>query len=110
MKRNAVHRCLLINEILERIADYTTGILGQEKVTVQSLALSCRAFSSPSLDVLWRNLHGIYPLQRVLQLRSHLEDESASDIDNKVGGDCFIASFLLMESSRTGHNKGTRPR
>ena len=54
-----MHRCLLIVEVVEKIA------YGVDKGLL-NMALTCQAFYNPALDALWRKMRGIEPLVRCL--------------------------------------------
>jgi hypothetical protein len=58
----AVHRALFVSEIITLIFE---GLL-DEKSTLADCAQTCRIFSGPALDVLWKELDSIHPLQELL--------------------------------------------
>jgi hypothetical protein len=69
-----MHHALLISEILSNIISHITvdeqpGVWPVEYVkssapTLFALALTCRAFSEPALDALWKDFKGVEPLMR----------------------------------------------
>ncbi|KAJ7367309.1 hypothetical protein DFH08DRAFT_837116 [Mycena albidolilacea] len=65
-----MHSCLLIAEIFSRIAFFSTndgpyeGRLGKDEV--YNLALTCKAFSEPALDAIWRDIYGLMDLVNLL--------------------------------------------
>ncbi|RDB21734.1 hypothetical protein Hypma_010795 [Hypsizygus marmoreus] len=73
-----MHRCLYISEILSLVCDnvleengYTPGLR-----TLAGVARTCRAFSDPALDLLWRSRSSIAPLIRVMPDDLWMECES----------------------------------
>lgn len=79
-KAAPIHRCLLISEILSLILEFvrrfdesseneTKWDRTSGKRTLASLARTCRALSSPTLDVLWMRLDNLDPLIKVLPRR-----------------------------------------
>jgi hypothetical protein len=65
-----MHSCLLIAEIFSRITFFSTndgpyeGRLGKDEV--YNLALTCKAFSEPALDAIWRDIYGLMDLVNLL--------------------------------------------
>ncbi|KAI6044265.1 hypothetical protein EDC04DRAFT_3106434 [Pisolithus marmoratus] len=55
-----MHRCLLIDEVLEDIFSR----LGRQ--TLCSLARTCRAFHEPATAIIWQHLMGLWPILRLL--------------------------------------------
>ena len=60
-----MHRCFEVLEILNHILDFVLQSEGGQK-SLAALAISCRTFQDPALDVLWRRLPCIGPLVRCL--------------------------------------------
>ena len=56
-----MHSFIAIDEIFQVVL---TNVI--EDVTLRSLALSCRAFYEPAMDVLWSDLEGLQPLVKCL--------------------------------------------
>ncbi|KAF9228708.1 hypothetical protein BS17DRAFT_744743, partial [Gyrodon lividus] len=76
---NIIHECLSIPEIVALICimvgedTLVIGKLAQDSIvtikahaTLFNLAQTCRAFSEPSLDILWYNLRSLEPLVKCL--------------------------------------------
>lgn len=61
-----MHRCLLVAEIFCLITDFSTAGFLPEKKDVYRLALTCKAFSEPALDALWREISGMMDLIHLL--------------------------------------------
>lgn len=64
-----MHRCLLVAEIFSHITYFSTadtrgGSYG--KTEVYRLALTCRAFSEPALDAVWREIDSLINLIHLL--------------------------------------------
>ncbi|KAI6161708.1 hypothetical protein EDD17DRAFT_1896832 [Pisolithus thermaeus] len=55
-----MHRCLLIDEILNSIFSWLEG------ATLCSLARTCRAFHEPATAIIWQRLIGLGPILRLL--------------------------------------------
>ncbi|KAG1906734.1 uncharacterized protein F5891DRAFT_941305 [Suillus fuscotomentosus] len=55
-----MHAALQNLEVIHVVSSHT------ERVTLPALASACRAFQSPALNVLWRDLHSMEPLVRCL--------------------------------------------
>lgn len=74
--RSAAQESLKISEILDNVF---THLLEEDngRKTLLSLALACKDFSGPALDVLWRDMPCIMPLLRLLStLRATLPIQS----------------------------------
>ncbi|KAG1834788.1 hypothetical protein EV424DRAFT_522215 [Suillus variegatus] len=62
-------RCIMIPELLWKIFEQVNvfdPFVGSTAKTLLALALTCKLFSEPALDLVWRNLHGFEPLIRCL--------------------------------------------
>jgi len=58
-----MHHALLIPDILDRIFEYIKADRVRASYrTLFALARTCSALSEISLDALWRDLEGLYPL------------------------------------------------
>jgi hypothetical protein len=55
-----MHAALRNLEVIHVVSSHT------EHGTLPALASACRAFQSPALNVLWRDLHSVEPLLRCL--------------------------------------------
>lgn len=77
-----MHRCLLLSDILYPIIQFIQqddelledGTCNDDpsplgKQTLASLARTCRAFTSPALDMLWTRLDSLDPLIKLLPSR-----------------------------------------
>lgn len=70
------HSALRIQEILLETFRHLIGPPGSDlndpiptdRKTLLSAALACKAFSSPALDVLWRNMDSAIPLLKILPI------------------------------------------
>ncbi|KAL0960463.1 hypothetical protein HGRIS_005506 [Hohenbuehelia grisea] len=77
----SMHRCLLVEDILNIIFDYISPVHPlslfstnphlwpqpeqQDLSSLANIALTCRALSEPALDRLWSELYGLCPLLRL---------------------------------------------
>lgn len=61
-----MHRCLHILEILEGIFDNVGNTATRS--TLFNIALTCRVFYEPAIDVLWRSLPDLMPLANLLSM------------------------------------------
>ena len=68
---------LMIPELFYTVLDcFRPAIDPEEALALSALAQTCRAFSEPSLDRLWRKLYSLKPLIRCYA--------GADDVDNAV--------------------------
>ncbi|KAI8986866.1 hypothetical protein BD414DRAFT_440434 [Trametes punicea] len=82
---SATHRCLLVSEIFQQIAEelYDTG----ERPTLVQLARTCKALHESVLPILWQNIEGLVPLLKLLPSNTwsqheHLEGHTILQIDD----------------------------
>ncbi|KIP06819.1 hypothetical protein PHLGIDRAFT_446216 [Phlebiopsis gigantea 11061_1 CR5-6] len=61
-----MHRCLHILEILEGIFDNVGNTA--TRTTLFNIALTCRVFYEPAIDVLWRSLPDLMPLANLISM------------------------------------------
>ncbi|KAG6888321.1 hypothetical protein C0995_009188 [Termitomyces sp. Mi166 len=50
------------------------------------LALTCKAFSEPALDILWKSMTSISPLLQILPVSRQLDEDYMMDMPNVSGG------------------------
>ena len=78
-----MHNALLIAEVFRYIVDYLAKDTVQNPAAfptedtrktggraLAALSRTCRAFSEPALDALWRRLHSLEPFLQCLQTRT----------------------------------------
>ncbi|EDR12542.1 uncharacterized protein LACBIDRAFT_323858 [Laccaria bicolor S238N-H82] len=97
-----VHRCLLVPELFSLVCDVLRHDckmrLRQRSATLASLALTCRAFEGPALDVLWREIDGLRPL--LCTMPSDLFEMKAKDWSRQVHILCLRRPILLSDLTR----------
>ncbi|KAF8895642.1 hypothetical protein BD779DRAFT_743020 [Infundibulicybe gibba] len=57
-----MHRCLLVPEILRTVCACVHINGRQSRSDLWVVALVCRSFYNASLDLLWREIRGLFPL------------------------------------------------
>ncbi|KAJ7758090.1 hypothetical protein DFH07DRAFT_454733 [Mycena maculata] len=90
-----MHRCLLVSEIFSLITDFSLDGTLHRKTGVYRLALTCKAFSEPALDALWREIDGVLDL-------IHLLPEYVWDTDegNSEATSCMARETTEFDWSR----------
>lgn len=68
---SAVHRTLIISEILSTIVSYTAGNRVPDIIPLARI----RAFQEPVLDIIWHDIDGLLPLFKCLPDDSYTTDE-----------------------------------
>ncbi|KAG2150564.1 hypothetical protein DEU56DRAFT_35365 [Suillus clintonianus] len=57
-----MHQALLVSEVLSEIFAHVVENLGprsaSKKASLRALAITCKAFHEPAMDLLWANLNG----------------------------------------------------
>lgn len=82
----AMHQCLLVHELLQMVA----GSVGDQG-SLTNMALACRAFYDPALNVLWSRLDGLLPLLKCLPSKYYRWSEQAP----------FVCPYPLSDCLRT---------
>lgn len=75
------HHCLAIEEIQSVVFEYVALDTSTGQRTLLSVALSCKVFLGPSLDVLWRTQASLVPLLKCMP--SDLWEEVRSGLNIK---------------------------
>ncbi|KAG2337505.1 hypothetical protein BDR05DRAFT_952579 [Suillus weaverae] len=94
-----MHAALRNLEVIHAVSSHT------ERGTLPALASACRAFQSPALNVLWRDLHSVEPLVRCLPTDlfgfdrgctlSSLGQALRKPLDNKMWDTLFKYTFRV---------------
>ncbi|KAF9460419.1 hypothetical protein BDZ94DRAFT_1266201 [Collybia nuda] len=88
-----MHRCLEISELLTRIFLFTTGSRDVWPVrgssTLLALALTCKTFSGPALDILWSFMPGLKPLIPCLPSDAIVRITEKDHINSALYGDPY---------------------
>lgn len=71
-----MHNCLYISEILQLIFQYASE---SSKSPLVALACTCRLFSEPALDLLWREIDNVSPLIKCMPSHTWIEEVSQFD-------------------------------
>ena len=61
-----MHHCLSVPEILSNIFQYVKCAIKEGPATLASAARTCKTFSEPALDILWRDQSSLMPLIKCL--------------------------------------------
>ncbi|KAI6125395.1 hypothetical protein EDD16DRAFT_1517193 [Pisolithus croceorrhizus] len=91
-----MHRCLLIDEVLNSIFSWLEG------TTLCSLARTCRAFHEPAAAIIWQRLIGLGPILRLLpgatatSIAESLEPDPESD-ERIYGPPTVVTRPLTLE-------------
>ena len=88
-----MHHALEIQEILSNIFGHFSR---SESSHLLALAITCRAFKEPALDVLWADLDNLSPLVRCLPEAFHQLSQAGSEVRRLQA----FVTHCLMRSSR----------
>ncbi|TFK73126.1 hypothetical protein BDN72DRAFT_247298 [Pluteus cervinus] len=98
-----LHIVEIVQEILESLhprvltsTDYLDFAITWKK-TFHRTALTSRAFLEPSLDILWRNIHSIYPLLKLLPLED-FQHRNGEYILNRLRPDTTSNNWHRIQS------------
>jgi hypothetical protein len=61
-----MHRCFLVPELVQLVCDEFLEDGVQARRTLIALALTCRLFHEPALDLLWRRVASLGPLVKCM--------------------------------------------
>jgi hypothetical protein len=90
---SAVHRSLLAERILLNIFDHVHAD-GDDDGSVYNLAITCRAFQEPAMDVLWRVQMSLVPLVKCLPTDLWEETLEVEPTSMQVEGDSEEVEIL----------------
>ncbi|KAL6308271.1 hypothetical protein BKA93DRAFT_557843 [Sparassis latifolia] len=74
--QSEAHTALFNEDILREVAQHFRTSRREDVNALGRMALVCRAFSDPALDVLWRNLESLLPLLNILAISVDLADHA----------------------------------
>jgi hypothetical protein len=91
-----MHRCLLVAEIFSIVTDSLTYY--DRKKDVYRLALTCKAFSEPALDAVWRKIDGLRNL--IYLLPDDLWHEENAEVGASATNILTLVRLLFSSSRR----------